>query len=237
MFRPDSVITLLILALVAACGAPAARPSPAVSGTPAASLPSSTASPSQSPPVRRRLRRRCRRAHSGDTESDGRATDALVDAYDDGRSRLLPAATIRRGEVGIQPISCRSCGPFQEPATARAAMNALLAGPSAKERSASPLITTVVPPAPTARDRDLGGLATVDLSAEFASLSPAAGPRNVRASRTSRRGRLHADPIQTVDRVNFSSRASGQCCSEWQIRGEFDRGDHAGQARHPGDVP
>ena len=57
-------------------------------------------------------------------------------------------------------------------ATATAAMKALLAGPSAKERAAEPEM--YVHPrrheAPSV-DRISGGLATVDLSAEFASLS------------------------------------------------------------------
>ena len=58
-------------------------------------------------------------------------------------------------------------------ATATAAMKALLAGPSAKERAARPYIQTLIP----AGSKLLGievsrGLATVDLSAEFASLSP-----------------------------------------------------------------
>jgi hypothetical protein len=58
-------------------------------------------------------------------------------------------------------------------ATAEAAMKALLAGPSAKERAARPQLLSVIP----GGTRLLGlqikrGLATVDLSTEFASLGP-----------------------------------------------------------------
>jgi hypothetical protein len=58
-------------------------------------------------------------------------------------------------------------------ATARAAMAALLAGPSAKERAAQPYIQTLIPPGSKVLGVEIsGGLATVDLSSEFASLSP-----------------------------------------------------------------
>ena len=59
------------------------------------------------------------------------------------------------------------------PATARAAMKALLAGPSAKQRAAVPPIKTLIPAGSKLLGIEIsGGLATVDLSAEFASLSP-----------------------------------------------------------------
>ena len=61
----------------------------------------------------------------------------------------------------------------KSPATATAAMKALLAGPSAKERAARPFIETVIPAGSDLLGIEIsGGLATVDLSAEFASLSP-----------------------------------------------------------------
>jgi hypothetical protein len=54
-------------------------------------------------------------------------------------------------------------------ATARAALTALLAGPTAKERAATPRIATLVPAATRLLDLDIAnGLATVDLSASFA---------------------------------------------------------------------
>ena len=59
-------------------------------------------------------------------------------------------------------------------ATATAAMKALLAGPSAKERAATAQIVTVIPDGTKLRGIEIsGGLATVDLSAEFAALSAA----------------------------------------------------------------
>lgn len=56
-------------------------------------------------------------------------------------------------------------------ATATAAMKALLAGPSAKERAAFPPIVTFIPGGSKLLGIEIsGGLATVDLSAEFASV-------------------------------------------------------------------
>ena len=58
-------------------------------------------------------------------------------------------------------------------ATATAAMKALLAGPSAKERAPARPIETLIPAGTELLGIKIsGGLATVDLSAEFASLSP-----------------------------------------------------------------
>jgi hypothetical protein len=58
-------------------------------------------------------------------------------------------------------------------ATATAAMKALLAGPSAKERAPVWPIETLIPAGTKLLGIEIsGGLATVDLSAEFASLSP-----------------------------------------------------------------
>jgi germination protein M len=91
-------------------------------------------------------------------------------------------------------------------ATATAAMKALIAGPSAKERAAKPPIKTLIPAGSRLLGIEIsGGLATVDLSAEFASLSPdEASDLGV----FSLRGRL-AQVVYTltqfakVDRVNF----------------------------------
>ncbi|HET7030928.1 MAG TPA: GerMN domain-containing protein [Candidatus Limnocylindrales bacterium] len=58
-------------------------------------------------------------------------------------------------------------------ATATAAMKALLAGPSAKERAATLPLKTLIPTGSKLLGVEIsGGLATVDLSAEFASFSP-----------------------------------------------------------------
>lgn len=60
----------------------------------------------------------------------------------------------------------------KSPATATTAMKALLAGPSAKERAAQPQILTLIPVGTKLLGIEIsGGLATVDLSAEFATLS------------------------------------------------------------------
>ena len=94
----------------------------------------------------------------------------------------------------------------KSPATATAAMKALLAGPSAKERAAVPPIKTLIPAGTKLLGIEItGGLATVDLSAEFASLSPDdAWDLGV----FSLRGRLAQvvytlTQFTTVDRVNF----------------------------------
>jgi len=59
-------------------------------------------------------------------------------------------------------------------ASATAAMTALLAGPSPKERAARPEIRTFIPAGSKLLGIEIsGGLATVDLSAEFVSTSPA----------------------------------------------------------------
>jgi germination protein M len=89
-------------------------------------------------------------------------------------------------------------------ATATAAMKALLAGPSAKERAAVLQIRTFIPAGTKLLGIEIsGGLATVDLSAEFASSSPA----DVYGV-FSLRGRLAQvvytlTQFPTVDRVNF----------------------------------
>ena len=58
-------------------------------------------------------------------------------------------------------------------ATATAAVTALLAGPSAKERAAVPPIKTLIPAGTKLLGIQIsGGLATVDLSADFATFSP-----------------------------------------------------------------
>ena len=115
-------------------------------------------------------------ANSGDAEPDGRASDAIADTRHDDRSRVLPAAhPFSGGEVVNEPalVPVLRTVP-KSTATATAAVKALLAGPSAKERSATAKIVTVIPDGTKLRGIEIsGGLATVDLSAEFASTSPA----------------------------------------------------------------
>ena len=171
MFRRQPVVALLVIVLVAACGASAASPSPAVSGN-----------ANGQPPVADGVAALVAHsradvfadAHSGDTEPDGRATDALADAHHDGRSRLLPDARWQRRR-GRQRADSRSGPPdgAEEHGDGKAAMKALLAGPSAKERAPKWPIKTLIPAGTKLLGIEIsGGLATVDLSAEFASLSP-----------------------------------------------------------------
>ena len=89
---------------------------------------------------------------------------------------------------------------------ASAAIEALLAGPSAKERAALPRMVTLIPSGSKLLGIDIShGLATIDLSAEFASLSPEDAPD---LGVFSLRGRL-AQVVYTltqfaaVDRVTF----------------------------------
>jgi sporulation and spore germination protein/immunoglobulin-like protein involved in spore germination len=208
MFRRQSIAALLILALVAACAAPAASPSPAVSGTPTASLPSPTASPSPSPTAAPTpsatpsptLTPATPSPTIAPTPTPTPTTTMIVRAY-----FLLGDGS--GGEVVNEPTLVPVLRTVPEsPATATAAVRALLAGPSAKERAAMPQIATLIPAGSRLLGIEIsGGLATVDLSAEFASLSPLdAGDGGV----FSLRGRLAQvvytlTQFTTVDRVNF----------------------------------
>lgn len=84
-------------------------------------------------------------------------------------------------------------------ATSRAALTALLAGPTTKEQAASPKIRTMIPEATALRGvRIADGVATVDLSGDFATGT----------ARSSLRGRLAQvvytlTQFATVDRVRF----------------------------------
>lgn len=91
-------------------------------------------------------------------------------------------------------------------ATATAAMNALLAGPSAKERAAVLRIRTLIPAGTKLLGIEIsGGLATVDLSAEFASLSRDDASDGGSYSLHGRVAQVVYTMTQftTVDRVNF----------------------------------
>ena len=175
MFRRQPVAALLILALVAACGAPAASPSPAVSGTPTASLPSPTASPRRrpaaptpSPTPSPTLTPATPSPTVAPPTPSPTPTTMIVRAY------FLLRDPFSGGEVVNEPtlVPVLRTVP-KSTATATAAMKALLAGPSAKERAATPQIETLIPDGTKLLGIEIsGGLATVDLSAEFASLSP-----------------------------------------------------------------
>jgi germination protein M len=175
MFRRQPVAALLILALVAACGAPAASPSPAASGTPTASLPSPTASPSPSPSA----------APTPSLTPSPTLTPATPSPtiVPPSPSPTPPTTMIVRayflmrdgsgGEVVNEPtlVPVLRTVP-RSTATATAAMKALLAGPSAKERAPAWPIETLIPAGSKLLGIEIsGGLATVDLSAQFASFS------------------------------------------------------------------
>ena len=118
-------------------------------------------------------------AHASPAGPDGRASDghtsvALADFHHDDRSCVLPDADGSGGEVVNEPtlVPVLRTVP-RSAATATAAMKALLAGPSAKERAPGRPIETLIPAGTKLLGIEIsGGLATVDLSAEFASMSP-----------------------------------------------------------------
>jgi germination protein M len=174
MFR-QSVAALLILALVAACGAPAASPSPAVSGTPTASLTSPTASPSPSPTAAPTPSPTPSPTLTPATPSP---TIAPPSPSQTPTTMILRAYFLLRDGSGGEVVNEPTLVPVlrtvpKSTATPTAAMKALLAGPSAKERAAKPQIETLIPDGTKLLGIEIsGGLATVDLSAEFASVSP-----------------------------------------------------------------
>ena len=94
----------------------------------------------------------------------------------------------------------------KSPEAAKAAINALLAGPSAKERAAMPHVVTLIPAGSKLRGIEVsGGLATVDLSAGFASLSPEDSADGGVFSLRARLAQVVYTLTQfsTVDRVTF----------------------------------
>ena len=167
VLRRQPVAALLILLLVAACAGAATSPSLSVSGSPVASLPSPMMSPSVLPtatqmpsPTRNpvtpspTLRR---------SPSPTPAGSMIVRAY------FLLKDT--RGEDPALVPVLRTVP--RTTAVATAAMGALLTGPSVKERAAVPAIESFVPAGTKLLEIDIADQrATVDLSGEFASLTP-----------------------------------------------------------------
>ena len=213
MFRHQPVAVLLVLGLVMACAAPAGSPSPSAPGTADASVPLPTASPSPSsttaptPSPTPSL-----------TLTPATPSPTIVPPTASPTPSPKPTTTVVRayfllddpfsgGEVVNEPtlVPVLRTVP-KSTSTARAAMKALLAGPSAKERAAFPQIVTLIPAGTKLLGIEIsGGLATVDLSADFASLSPDGVPD---VGVFSLRGRL-AQVVYTmtqfaaVDRVEF----------------------------------
>ena len=116
--------------------------------------------------------------HSGDAEPDARCGDAEPDDRADPTTMVVRAYFLMRDGSGGEVVNEPTLVPVlrtvpKGPATATAAMKALLAGPSAKERAPNWPIKTLIPAGSKLLGIEIsGGLATVDLSAEFASLSP-----------------------------------------------------------------
>ena len=211
MSRREPLVAVLILVLIAACGGPGASPSPSSSGAPAASPSVPMSSPSSSPSAEPTLSPTASATLAPATpsptvappspSSSPAATTMIVRAY------FLLEDPFNGGEVVNEPTLLPVLRTVpRSPEAAKAAINALLAGPSAKERAAMPHIVTFISANSKLRGIEVsGGLATVDLSAEFASPSPAGTPD---LGVYSLRGRLAQvvytlTQFSTVDRVNF----------------------------------
>ena len=244
MFRRQPVVALLVLALVAACAAPAASPSATASGTPTASIASPTASPLPPPTAAPTPSPTPSPTLTPATPSPTIAPPTPTPAP---TTMIVRAYFLMRDGSGGEVVNEPTLVPVlrtvpKSTATATAAMTALLAGPSAKERAPTWPIKTLIPAGSKLLGIEIsGGLATVDLSAEFASLSPddvwdggsyslhgRAGP-----------GRLHPDPIPDGgSRQLQARRQAGQGVVRNAGPGKrCVRGNRHGQARHPRDVP
>jgi germination protein M len=208
MFGRQSVVALLVVALVAACAAPAASPNATASGSPPASLPTSTSSPLPVPTAAPTPSPTPSRAFTPATPSP---TVAPLTPSPTPTTMIVRAYFLLRDGSGGEVVNEPTLVPVlrtvpRSPAAATAAMQALLAGPSAKERAALRPIETVIPAGSKLRGIDVArGLATVDLSAEFASLSP---DEAWDLGSFSLRGRLAQvaytlTQFTTVERVNF----------------------------------
>ena len=175
MFRRQPVVALLVLALVAACAAPAASPSATASGTPTASIGSPTASPLPPPTAAPTLSPTPSPTLTPATPSPTIAPPTPTPAP---TTMIVRAYFLMRDGSGGEVVNEPTLVPVlrtvpRSTATATAAMTALLAGPSAKERAPTWPIKTLIPAGSKLLGIEIsGGLATVDLSAEFASLSP-----------------------------------------------------------------
>ena len=202
MLRRQPVVALLALILVAACAAPAA--SPTASPTNAASIPSPTASPSP-PPTATPM------PSPTSSPTFTPATPSPTVAPPTPTTMVVRAYFLMRDGSGGEVVNEPTLVPVlrtvpRTTATARAAMKALLAGPSAKERALNWPIETLIPAGSKLLGIEIsGGLATVDLSAQFASLSPDDAWDGGSYSLHGRVAQVVYTLTQftTVDRVNF----------------------------------
>ena len=176
MSRRQPIAALLIVAIVAACGAPGATPTPALSGSPTASLPLPTASrstaPTSSPTSSATQSPTVTPATPSPTVAPPSPLPTPV------TTTIVRAYFLLRDGSGGEVVNEPTLVPVlrtvpKSAATATSAMEALLAGPSARERAAALPIKTLIPAGPKLLGIQIsGGLATVDLSGEFAKLSP-----------------------------------------------------------------
>jgi germination protein M len=175
MFRHSPIVALVVLALVAACAAPAASPSPTVPGTPTASVPSPTTSPSAIPTA---TPTPSPTPAPTIVPATPRPTIAPPTPSPTSTTMIVRAYFLMRDGSGGEVVNEPTLVPVlrtvpKSTATATAAMKALLAGPSARERAPKWPIKTLIPAGSKLLGIEIsGGLATVDLSAQFASLSP-----------------------------------------------------------------
>ena len=244
MLRRTLVVAFVVTALVAACAAPAASPGAPSSGASTPSIPASTSSPSRPntpPPTPAATPSPIVTPEppspTGSPPAPPAPTTMVVRAY------FLLRDPFSGGEVVNEPTLVPVLRTVPTSASkAAAAIRALLAGPSARERAAVPPIKTLIPAASKLLGIEISaGLATVDLSAEFASLSADDAPDlgMLRAPRSPRPGRVHPQPVPLGGSRQL--RARGQAGQGVVRDGEpgrrFGRGHRPRQARHPGDVP
>lgn len=208
MFRRRWVTLLITLFLVAAC-VPGSSPSPVVTGSPTQSAAAPTGSPSE--------------PSATPTESPAETTPAPASptaapldtpAPTTAETMIVRAYFLLGDQLGGDPALVPVLRTVPKSvATARAAMNALLAGPSAAEQGATPSISTTVPADTKLLGIEIsGGLATVDLSGAFAS----------GGGTFSMRGRLAQvtytlTQFRTVERVSF--RLDGEPVSVFSSEG------------------
>lgn len=211
MLRRQPVAALLILILVAACTSPGATPSPRpstpVPGSPTPGLTSPTPSATEAPPtVAPTLTPSPTPVPATPTPTVAPPTPSPTPETMVVRAYFLMGDG-SGGEVVNEPtlVPVLRTVPKSK-ATATAAMKALLAGPSAKERAPKWPIKTLIPAGSKLLGIEIsGGLATVDLSAEFASLSADDAWDGGSYSLHGRVAQVVYTLTQftTVDRVNF----------------------------------
>ena len=177
MLRREPLAALMVIVLTAACSAPAASPSEGIAGTPTASTLSPTASPLATPSAAPTSSPTSSATVVPTTPSPAIASSPSPTPTP-ATTMIVRAYFLMRDGSGGEVVNEPTLVPVlrtlpKSSATAAAAMTALLAGPSAKERAAVPPIKTLIPAGTKLLGIEIsGGLATVDLSAEFASLSP-----------------------------------------------------------------